>query len=67
MRSLKSPFPKNVLRGALVSALTSVALLGSSAWAQKEPPPGEEPIYRGGDPRRRQRLADQGHQGHGFG
>jgi len=29
----------------LTASLASMTLLGSSAWAQKEPPPGEEPRY----------------------
>lgn len=47
MKMTKWSFPVKCLRGAMLSALASVALLGGSALAQKEPPPdGEEPIYQ---------------------
>ncbi len=44
MKSLTSSFPVKCVRGALLSALASVTLLSSSAWAQ-DLPPDEEPVY----------------------
>ena len=45
MSRSSNPRRPQSLRAVLTATLASMTLLGSNAWAQKEPPPDEEPRY----------------------
>lgn len=45
MTRSSNPRRPQSLRAVLTATLASMTLLGSNAWAQKEPPPDEEPRY----------------------